>query len=63
MRPIELPVSPQPHTVNATVSMRASRFFMEVRQPVLSGEDSVKAYFEFDFLSNYDRNSIRLRQY
>ena len=61
--PSSFPSSQQPHTVNATVSMRPSRFFWEVRQPVLSGEDTVKAYFEFDFLSNYDRNSIRLRQY
>jgi hypothetical protein len=61
--PSSFPSSPQPHTVNSTVSMRPSRFFWEVRQPVLSGKDSVKAYFEFDFLSNYDRNSIRLRQY
>jgi hypothetical protein len=61
--PSSFPSSPQPHTVNATVSMRPTRFFWEVRQPVLSGEDSVKSYFELDFLSNYDRNSVRLRQF
>src|SRR5581483_3708034 len=47
--PSSFPSSPQPHTVNATVSMRPSRFFWEVRQPVTSGEDTVKSYFEFDF--------------
>jgi len=64
--PSSFPSSPQPHTVNATVSMRPSRFSAEFRQPVGSGDDSndsVKGYFEFDFLSNYDRNSLRLRQF
>ena len=61
--PSSFPSSPQPHTVNATVSMRPTRFFAEFLQPVQQGEGTVKGYFEFDFLSNYDRNSIRLRQF
>jgi hypothetical protein len=62
--PSSFPSSPQPHTVDSTVSMRASRFFTEVRQPVGDGGDNVvKAYLEYDFLSNYDRNSLRLRQF
>jgi hypothetical protein len=61
--PSSFPSSPQPHTPNASVSMRPTRFTMEMRQPVNGGVDSVKGYFEFDFLSNYDRNSIRLRQF
>jgi len=62
--PSSFPSSEQPHTVNATVSMRASRFSAEFRQPV--GDDSsdtVKAYLEYDFLGNYDRTSLRLRQF
>jgi hypothetical protein len=44
--------------------MRPTRFTWETRQGTLdnSGRE-VKIYFEFDFLSNYDRNSIRLRQF
>jgi hypothetical protein len=61
--PSSFPSSPQPHTVNATVSMRPSRFFTEFRQPVGDGTDAVKGYIEYDFLSNYDRNSLRLRQF
>lgn len=65
--PSSFPSSIQPHTPNATVSMRPSRFFTELRQPVHgsdgTGDDTVKGYFEFDFLSNYDRNSLRLRQF
>ncbi len=61
--PSSFPSSPQPHTVNATVSMRPSRFFTEFRQPVGDDGDSVKGYLEFDFLGNYDRTSLRLRQF
>src|SRR3954452_5340142 len=64
--PSSFPSSPQPHTVNATVSMRPSRFSAEFRQPVGNGNDSsnsVKAYLEFDFLGNYERTSLRLRQF
>jgi hypothetical protein len=62
--PSSFPSSPQPHTVNSTVSMRPSRFSVEFRQPVGDGpDDTVKAYLEFDFLSNYDRNTPRLRQF
>src|SRR5581483_5527349 len=57
------PSSPQPHTVDSTVSMRPSRFTAEFLQPVGGGSDNVKAYLEYDFLSNYDRNSLRLRQF
>jgi hypothetical protein len=59
--PSSFPSAPQPHTINATVSMRPSRFFVEFRQP--AGDDTVKAYLEYDFLGNYDRNSLRLRQF
>jgi hypothetical protein len=59
--PSSFPDSPQPHTINSTVSMRASRFSTEFLQPVGSGTDTVKAYLEYDFLSNYDRNTPRLR--
>jgi hypothetical protein len=62
--PSSFPSSPQPHTVNATVSMRPSRFGVEFRQPVHSGgTDSVKAYLEYDFLGNYERTSLRMRQF
>jgi hypothetical protein len=61
--PSSFPSTPQPHTVNATVSMRASRFGTEFRQPVGNGDDYVKAYLEYDFLGNYDRTSLRLRQF
>ena len=44
--------------------MRPTRFTWETRQgPLDNSEKQVKIYFEFDFLSNYDRNSIRLRQF
>ena len=61
--PSSFPSSAQPHTVNATVSMRPSRFWVEFSEPVGSGEDSVKAFLEYDFLGTYDRNSLRLRQF
>lgn len=64
--PSSFPSSPQPHTINATVSMRPSRFGVEFRQPVgdaTNTNDFVKAYLEYDFLGNYDRNSLRLRQF
>jgi len=61
--PSSFPDSPEPHSVNATVSMRPSRFGIEFLQPVGSGPDTVKAFLEYDFLSNYDRNSLRLRQF
>ena len=61
--PSSFPSSDQPHTQNATVSARPSRFFTEFRQPVHQGEDTVKGYLEFDFLGNYERTSLRLRQF
>jgi hypothetical protein len=62
--PSSFPSSPTPHAQNATVSMRPTRFTWETRQDTLNNNgNSVKIYFEFDFLSNYDRNSIRLRQF
>jgi|SRR4051794_38066793 len=64
--PSSFPSSTQPHTMNSTVSMRGSRFFTEFRQPVGNGKDpndTVKGYLEYDFLGNYDRNSLRLRQF
>jgi hypothetical protein len=61
--PASFPSSPQPHSVNSTVSMRPSRFFTEFLQPVGSGENKVKGYLEFDFMGNPDRNSLRMRQY
>ena len=61
--PSSFPDSPQPHTQNATVSARPSRFFTEFLQPVHQGEGTVKGYLEFDFLGNYERTSLRLRQF
>jgi outer membrane DcaP-like protein len=61
--PSSFPSSPQPHTVNATVSARPSRFYTEFRQPAHGGSDTVKGYLEFDFLGNYERTSLRLRQF
>jgi hypothetical protein len=62
--PSSFPSSPQPHTVNATVSMRPSRFSAEFRQPLGDGDnDTVKGYLEYDFLGNYDRTSLRLRHF
>jgi DcaP outer membrane protein len=61
--PSSFPDSPQPHTVNSTVSMRPSRFYSDFRQPVGSGEGTVKGYLEYDFLGNYERTSLRMRQF
>jgi hypothetical protein len=62
--PSSFPSTPTPHSPNSTVSMRPSRFTWETRQGTLDNSgNEVKVYFEFDFLSNYDRNSIRLRQF
>jgi hypothetical protein len=62
--PSSFPSSPTPHSENATVSMRPTRFTWETRTGTLDGgQTAVKTYFEFDFFSNYDRNSIRLRQF
>ena len=62
--PSSFPSSPTPHSSNSTVSMRPTRFTWETRTPTLGdGGSEVKVYFEFDFFSNYDRNSIRLRQF
>ena len=62
--PSSFPSSTTPHSENSTVSMRPTRFSWETREGTLnnSGKE-VKIYFEFDFLSNYDRNSFRLRQF
>jgi hypothetical protein len=46
--------------------MRPSRFSVEFLQPVGNGNDwndKVKGYLEFDFLGNYDRTSLRMRQF
>src|SRR3954451_2017964 len=48
--PSSFPSSEQPHTQNATVSMRPSRFSVEFRQPVHAGEGTVKGFLEYDFL-------------
>lgn len=62
--PSSFPSSSTPHSENATVSMRPTRFSWETRTGTLdNGDTAVKTYFEFDFFSNYDRNSIRLRQF
>ena len=62
--PSSFPSSPTPHSENSTVSMRPTRFSWETRQGTLDNSgNEVKVYFEFDFLSNYDRNSFRLRQF
>ncbi len=62
--PSSFPSSSTPHSENATVSMRPTRFTWETRTGTLdNGDTAVKTYFEFDFFSNYDRNSIRLRQF
>jgi len=62
--PSSFPSSTTPHSANSTVSMRPTRFTWETRQGTLDNSGSeAKVYFEFDFLSNYDRNSIRLRQF
>jgi hypothetical protein len=62
--PSSFPSSTTPHSQNSTVSMRPTRFTWETRQgPLDNSGKEVKIYFEFDFLSNYDRNSIRLRQF
>ncbi|HLH20778.1 MAG TPA: DcaP family trimeric outer membrane transporter [Bryobacteraceae bacterium] len=62
--PSSFPSTPTPHSEDSTVSMRPTRFTWEVRQGTLANTGKeVKIYFDFDFLSNYDRNSIRLRQF
>ena len=44
--------------------MRHSRFSWETRHANLNNStNTVKAYFEFDFLGNYDRTSLLLRQF
>ncbi len=62
--PSSFPSTPTPHSENTTVSARPTRFTWETRQGNLDNSgNSVKVYFEFDFFSNYDRNSIRLREF
>ena len=61
--PSSFPSSDQPHSQNATVTARASRFFTEFRQPVHQGEGTVKGVLEYDFLGNYERTSLRMRQF
>ncbi len=62
--PSSFPSSATPDSKNATVSMRPTRFSWETRSGTLDNSGAtVKTYFEFDFFSNYDRNSIRLRQF
>jgi hypothetical protein len=61
--PSSFPSSPQPRTVNATMSMRPSRFSVEFRQPVEGGTDTVKGFLEYDFLGNYERTSLRMRHF
>ena len=62
--PSSFPSSATPHSQNATASMRPTRFTWETRHGNLDNSgNTVKTFFEFDFLSNYDRNSIRLRQF
>jgi DcaP outer membrane protein len=62
--PSSFPSSATPHSRNSTVSMRPTRFTWETRQGTLDNSaKEAKIYFEFDFFSNFDRNSIRLRQF
>ena len=64
--PSSFPDSPQPKSADSTMSMRPSRFSVEFRQPTHTGggdNDVVKGYLEFDFLGNYDRTSLRMRQF
>jgi hypothetical protein len=62
--PSSFPSSPTPHSKNATVSMRPSRFYWEARHGTLDNSgNTVKTYVEFDFFSNFDRNTLRLRQF
>jgi hypothetical protein len=61
--PSSFPSSDQPHSQNSTVSMRPSRVSLEIRQPVQAGDGTVKGFLEYDFLGNYDRTSLRLRQF
>jgi hypothetical protein len=61
--PSTFPSSDQPHTANSTVSMRPSRFSVEFLQPVHTGNGTVKGFLEYDFLGNYDRTSLRMRQF
>jgi hypothetical protein len=62
--PSSFPSTDTPKSKNSTVSMRPTRFSWETRSGTLDGSGAtVKTYFEFDFFSNYDRNSIRLRQF
>jgi DcaP outer membrane protein len=61
--PSSFPDSPQPHSVNSTVSMRPSRFSVEFVQPAENGDSTVKGYLEYDFLGNYERTSLRMRHF
>jgi hypothetical protein len=61
--PSTFPSSPQPKTMDSTVSMRPSRFFTEFRQPVGDGGSSVKAYLEYDLLGSYDRSTLHMRHF
>src|SRR5262245_20968812 len=62
--PSSFPSTTQPKSRDSTISMRPSRFNVEFRQPAFHDNDSiVKGYLEWDFLGNYERTSLRMRQF
>ncbi|WP_157178315.1 DcaP family trimeric outer membrane transporter [Terriglobus roseus] len=57
--PSLFPSSPQPHSVNSSVVMKASRLALTILQP--ASAKTVKGYFEVDALGSTSGTSIRIR--
>jgi hypothetical protein len=59
--PSSFPSSPQPHSPNATVSIRPSRFVAEFRQPL--GDDVLKGFVDWDIYGTQGRNTPNVRSF
>ena len=61
MVPSSFPSSTQPKSRNSTVSIRASRFVTEIRQPL--GNDTLKVFMDWDLYGSFGRNTPNLRSF
>jgi hypothetical protein len=59
--PSSFPSSPQPNSVNSTVSIRPSRFVVEFRQPL--GDDTFKGFVDWDLYGTNGRNTPNVRSF